>query len=332
MRYLTGNGNTEDGLYFYHGNHLSSTQLITDINANISQAVLYTPWGSVIKEYKADWMLDTIPRYLFNAKEKDEESGLYYYEARYYSDENIMFTARDPLFEKYPFMSPYAYCNNNPIKLIDPDGRSPRPPAHHHFLRTVGVQVYNSARDNGASANGAVLVLAQAALESGWGQSAMKYNDYNLFGVMGTPSKRSTSHGSVKDYSNSGGYDGAISDYFSRTSERWSGWADVLAQNDFTSDDIDKALNTGDYFPTREERFKGKYAYNGDKGTDGKNNYGKALMKQFNFTKKMFMNSLKYQVDENNKTINQPIPYSNEYIDKLKNENKELNSILYDLE
>jgi RHS repeat-associated protein len=123
MRYLTGNGNTEDGLYFYHGNHLSSTQLITDINANISQAVLYTPWGSVIKEYKADWMLDTIPRYLFNAKEKDEESGLYYYEARYYSDEDIVFRARDPLFEEKPFMSPYAYCRNNPINMIDPDGR-----------------------------------------------------------------------------------------------------------------------------------------------------------------------------------------------------------------
>jgi RHS repeat-associated protein len=109
-------------LYFYHGNHLSSTQVITDVHANISQAVLYTPWGSVIKEYKADWMLDTIPRYLFNAKEKDEESGLYYYEARYYSDENIMFTARDPHFESYPTWSPYAYCYNNPVRYIDPTG------------------------------------------------------------------------------------------------------------------------------------------------------------------------------------------------------------------
>jgi RHS repeat-associated protein len=121
MRYLTGNGNTEDGLYFYHGNHLSSTQLITDINANISQAVLYTPWGSVIKEYKADWMLDTIPRYLFNAKELDEESGMYYYEARYYAPPS--FISRDPVFQEYPATSPYAYCMNNPVKLIDPDGR-----------------------------------------------------------------------------------------------------------------------------------------------------------------------------------------------------------------
>jgi RHS repeat-associated protein len=65
-------------------------------------------------------MLDTIPRYLFNAKELDEESGMYYYEARYYAPPT--FISRDPLFEKCPFMSPYAYCNNNPVIYIDPDG------------------------------------------------------------------------------------------------------------------------------------------------------------------------------------------------------------------
>jgi RHS repeat-associated protein len=57
---------------------------------------------------------------MFNAKELDEESGMYYYEARYYAPPT--FISRDPLFEKYPFMSPYAYCANNPVKYIDPDG------------------------------------------------------------------------------------------------------------------------------------------------------------------------------------------------------------------
>jgi RHS repeat-associated protein len=120
MRYLTGNGNTEDGLYFYHGNHLSSTQLITDINANVVQQVLYAPFGEIITEYNAYWKLDTIPRFLFNAKDLDEESGMYYYEARYYAPPS--FISRDPAFEMYPTLSPYNYCANNPLKYIDPTG------------------------------------------------------------------------------------------------------------------------------------------------------------------------------------------------------------------
>ena len=29
----------------------------------------------------------------------------------------------DPLSDKYPSISPYAYCNWNPVKFVDPDGR-----------------------------------------------------------------------------------------------------------------------------------------------------------------------------------------------------------------
>jgi RHS repeat-associated protein len=121
MRYLTGNGNTEDGLYFYHGNHLSSTQVITNLFGNITQQVLYAPFGEVITEHNAYWHNGLVPDYLFNAKELDEESGMYYYEARYYAPPT--FISRDPLFEMYPTISPYAYCNNNPVKYIDPDGK-----------------------------------------------------------------------------------------------------------------------------------------------------------------------------------------------------------------
>jgi len=122
LQYFHGDsGNDESDLYFYHGNHLSSTQMITDMQDDVTQAVLYTPHGQVISEYREDWKLDTLPRYLFNAKELDDESGLYYYEARYY-DPKGTFTSRDPLFEKFFWMSPYAYCANNPVKYIDPDG------------------------------------------------------------------------------------------------------------------------------------------------------------------------------------------------------------------
>jgi RHS repeat-associated protein len=111
----------ENELYFYHGDHLSSTQMITDANGSVQQQVLYAPFGEVISEYNAYWHQGKVPDYMFNAKEKDEESGMYYYSARYYAPP--VFISRDPLFEKYPFMSPYAYCENNPLKYVDPDGQ-----------------------------------------------------------------------------------------------------------------------------------------------------------------------------------------------------------------
>jgi len=83
----------------------------------------YLLHGQVISEYRQDWKLDTIPRYLFNAKELDEESGMLYYETRYLKPPN--FISRDAEFEKYFWCSGYSYCLNNPVKYIDQDGRNP---------------------------------------------------------------------------------------------------------------------------------------------------------------------------------------------------------------
>jgi RHS repeat-associated protein len=110
----------ENELYFYHGNHLSSTQLVTDANGQVQQQVFYAPFGEVISESNAYWHNGQIPDFMFNAKELDEENGMYYYSARYYAPP--VFTSRDPLFEKYPTLSPYTYCANNPLRFIDPTG------------------------------------------------------------------------------------------------------------------------------------------------------------------------------------------------------------------
>ena len=62
-------------------------------------------------------------RYLFNGKELDNETLLYYYGARYFEPREILWYGCDPLREKYPFTSSYVYCDGNPITYVDPDGR-----------------------------------------------------------------------------------------------------------------------------------------------------------------------------------------------------------------
>jgi RHS repeat-associated protein len=59
-----------------------------------------------------------------NGKEKDYESGFHYYGARYYWSELLTgWLSVDPMADKYPSMSPYAYCAWNPVMLVDPDGK-----------------------------------------------------------------------------------------------------------------------------------------------------------------------------------------------------------------
>jgi RHS repeat-associated protein len=62
-------------------------------------------------------------RYKYVGKERDEESGLYYYGARYYADWLARFVSMDPQFGDYPSLSPYNAMGNNPIKFIDKDGK-----------------------------------------------------------------------------------------------------------------------------------------------------------------------------------------------------------------
>jgi RHS repeat-associated protein len=60
--------------------------------------------------------------YKFNGKELDEETGLYYYGARYYDPKVSIWLSVDPKAEKYYSLSPYVYVADNPVNAIDPTG------------------------------------------------------------------------------------------------------------------------------------------------------------------------------------------------------------------
>ena len=89
------------------------------VDGKVVQHIKYVPFGEVfIEERNNIWNTP----YLFNAKEFDEETGLYYYGARYYDPHLSLWMSTDPMQEKYPWITSYCQTFNNPIRFIDPNG------------------------------------------------------------------------------------------------------------------------------------------------------------------------------------------------------------------
>lgn len=86
------------------------------------QRMQYYPFGL---PYEAHYQPEEQP-YKYGGKEFIELHGYdsYDFDARMYYPALCRFMTMDPLCEKYYSTSPYAYCNNNPVKYVDPDGES----------------------------------------------------------------------------------------------------------------------------------------------------------------------------------------------------------------
>ena len=105
--------------FYYHPDHLGSSSYITNLDGEVAQHIEYVPFGEVfIEERNNTWNTP----YLFNAKEFDEETGLYYYGARYMNPVTNLWYGVDPLAEKYVATGGYVYTLDNPVRLIDPNG------------------------------------------------------------------------------------------------------------------------------------------------------------------------------------------------------------------
>ena len=110
------NDDYEKMQFYYHPDHLGSSSYITNLDGEVAQHIEYVPFGEVfIEERNNTWNTP----YLFNAKEFDEETGMYYYGARYYEPRLSLWMSTDPAQEKYSNISTYCYVSNNPIKYID---------------------------------------------------------------------------------------------------------------------------------------------------------------------------------------------------------------------
>lgn len=140
----------EKFMYYYHGDHLGSFNMITDDAGAVYQHLEYFPYGETWVEEGGS--SNNTPGYKFTGKELDLETGLYYYGARYYDPVLSRWISADPILGKYlpdlldqrqtrknwnherdlpgmggvfkPFnLGLYSYSHHNPLKFVDPDGR-----------------------------------------------------------------------------------------------------------------------------------------------------------------------------------------------------------------
>lgn len=104
--------------YYYHADGLGSIIAITDSNGNVVQRYEYNSFGEITYQQDANFKQP----YTYTGREYDEESGLYYYRARYYDAKIGRFITQDPISFVGGDENLYSYVWQNPVNWIDPLG------------------------------------------------------------------------------------------------------------------------------------------------------------------------------------------------------------------
>jgi RHS repeat-associated protein len=136
---------SEYQVFFYHSDHLGSSSFITDVNGDATQHLQYLPFGEdLVHEQNTAAYLSP---YTFSGKERDVETNLSYFGARYYEASLSIWLSVDPMAHKYPHQSPYTYCSNNPVILFDPDGKEDYEVNSLGYLKVVKSTIGNGQPD-----------------------------------------------------------------------------------------------------------------------------------------------------------------------------------------
>ena len=113
--------------HYYATDYQGNNVLVVDNTGKMEQSYVYYPYGEPVRRPTATFG-DSGNRHLFGDKEYMNSFGeaTYDQEARAYSPAVIpFFTTQDPKAKDMPWISPYAYCLNNPVIYVDPTGEEP---------------------------------------------------------------------------------------------------------------------------------------------------------------------------------------------------------------
>lgn len=169
---LTGYGYISLNDNEYHHfiqDHQGNNRVIVDQEGKVEEVNHYYPFGGLMANSTG-----CVQPYKYNGKELDILNGLdwYDYGARHYDPVLGRFITVDPMAEKYYGWPPYAYCLNNPMKYIDPDGRDPMKLSHWirfgkettkavSIVTSVGIQVAGQVELGSKKIGGDINLISQ---------------------------------------------------------------------------------------------------------------------------------------------------------------------------
>jgi RHS repeat-associated protein len=185
--YITMNG-TVPTYHYYLKDHEGNNRVVLNQNGMVEQVNHYYPFGTLFAESASG----TTQKYKYNGKELDTDYGLnlYDYGARYYDPVLAGWMIVDPMCEREPWMSPYAFCSDNPVNRIDIDGNW-----------DVSVHLAQNRSQNGygvaivTDRNGNEVYRFQVRAEGTGGRNRMNKNADTPLGIYDIPDKNPWSTG-----------------------------------------------------------------------------------------------------------------------------------------
>jgi len=107
------------GISYYLTDHLGSTAGLTDASGSPIEQVNYDSFGNGTSSART--------RYGYTGRERDPDTGLFYYRARWYDPQQGRFVSEDPI-GLAGGINLFAYVENSPLLFSDPSGRCPQNP------------------------------------------------------------------------------------------------------------------------------------------------------------------------------------------------------------
>ena len=133
-------GTAPSNVYYYHPDHLGSSNVVSDTTGTQVESTLFYPFGVT----RIETGVKPIEQ-KYNGKDFDQKTGLYDYGARFYDPSLMHFISADntvPNTSDPQMFNRYAYVRNNPVRLVDPTGHAPEDMA---YSANTSYEQYGSA-------------------------------------------------------------------------------------------------------------------------------------------------------------------------------------------